>query len=84
MYRLFPDECALQIDGKRMKPKINHSDIVIISPSVPASKSHPTVVQLHDKIGLTCKIIRTTQKQTKLIPINQKYLIKIALSDNLT
>jgi phage repressor protein C with HTH and peptisase S24 domain len=72
MHRLFPDEFALQTDGESMEPKINHGDIVILSPSVPAPKGHPAVVQLHDKIGLTCKIIRTAQKQLRLIPINEK------------
>ena len=81
--RLFPDAFALQIDGDSMSPRINDGDVVVLSPSVPAAQGHIAVVRLPDQIGVTCKIIRTTQSEVHLIPINERYETKTVASENL-
>jgi len=73
IYELFPDAFALQIDGDSMSPRINDTDIVVLSPSVPAAQGHVAVARLQDQIGVTCKLIRTTESRVHLIPINEKY-----------
>ena len=49
---------AVRIDGASMAPEILHGDVVILSPSCPAEQGKPAVVQLADKIGVTCKLFR--------------------------
>jgi len=83
LYELFPDSFALQIDGDSMCPRINDGDIVIMSPSVPAAQGHIAVVQLAGQIGVTCKLIRTTEQKVHLIPINERYETKVVPKDNL-
>lgn len=75
--KLFPDSFALQIDGDSMSPRINDGDIVVLSPSIPAAQGHIAVARLVDQIGVTCKLIRTTQTGVHLIPINERYETKI-------
>ena len=77
IHKLFPDSFALQIDGDSMSPRINDGDIVILSPSVPAAQAHIAVARLANQIGVTCKLIRTTDDAVHLIPINEKYETKI-------
>jgi SOS-response transcriptional repressor LexA len=60
-----------------MSPRINDGDIVILSPSVPASQGQIGIVRLKNQIGVTCKLIRMTDKDIHLIPINEKYETKI-------
>ena len=83
IYKLFPDAFALQIDGDSMAPRINDADIVILSPSVPAAQGYVAVARLADQIGVTCKLIRTTQSQVHLIPINERYETKTMPKENL-
>ena len=83
IYELFPDAFALQTDGDSMSPRINDTDVVILSPSVPAAQGHVAVAKLSDQIGVTCKLIRTTESRVHLIPINEKYETKIVLNENL-
>jgi len=73
IYELFPDAFALQIDGDSMSPRINDTDIVVLSPSVPAAQGHIAVAKVQDQIGVTCKLIRTTESRVHLVPINEKY-----------
>lgn len=73
IYELFPDAFALQIDGDSMSPRINDTDIVVLSPSVPAAQGHVAVAKVQDQIGVTCKLIRTTESRIHLVPINEKY-----------
>lgn len=73
IYELFPDAFALQIDGDSMSPRINDTDIVVLSPSVPAAQGHVAVAKVQDQIGVTCKLIRTTESRVHLVPINEKY-----------
>ncbi len=68
---------ALQIDGDSMSPRINDGDYVILSAEFPAVQGRPAVVRLSNQIGATCKIIRTIDEQIHLIPINERYEIKI-------
>lgn len=75
--KLFPDSFALQIDGDSMSPRINDGNIVVLSPSIPAAQGHIAVARLVDQIGVTCKLIRTTQTGVHLIPINERYETKI-------
>jgi transcriptional regulator with XRE-family HTH domain len=77
IHRLFPDSFALQIDGDSMSPRINDGDIVIVSPSVPAAQGQIGIARLADQIGVTCKLIRTTDTEVHLIPINERYETKV-------
>jgi transcriptional regulator with XRE-family HTH domain len=83
IHKLFPDSFALQIDGDSMSPRINDGDIVILSPSVPAAQGQAAVVRVANQIGVTCKLIRTTQEQVHLIPINERYETKVVSKSEL-
>ena len=83
LYELFPDSFALQIDGDSMSPRINDGDYVILSPSVPAAQGQAAVVRLANQIGVTCKLIRTTESEAHLIPINEQYDTKIVTKKDL-
>ncbi|MBU1260705.1 MAG: LexA family transcriptional regulator [Planctomycetes bacterium] len=74
---LLPDCFALQIDGDSMAPRINDGDIVIVSPSIPASPALPAVVRIANAIGVTCKLMRIENETVHLVPINEKYDTKI-------
>ena len=77
IHKLFPDSFALRIDGDSMSPRINDGDIVILSPSVPAAQGQLAVARIARQIGVTCKLIRTTESGVHLIPINEKYETKV-------
>jgi transcriptional regulator with XRE-family HTH domain len=83
IYKLFPDSFALQIDGDSMSPRINDGDIVILSPSVPAAQGHIAIIRLANQIGVTCKLIRTTENAVHLIPINERYETKVVAKKDL-
>ncbi|MFQ6036697.1 MAG: S24 family peptidase [Sedimentisphaerales bacterium] len=83
IHKLFPDSFALQIDGDSMSPRINDGDIVILSPSVPAAQGQIAIARVANQIGVTCKLIRTTEKEVHLIPINEKYETKVMSKKNL-
>jgi len=74
---LFPDSFALQIDGDSMSPRINDGDVVIISLSVPAAQGHIAITRVANQIGVTCKLIRSTDTEVHLIPINERYETKV-------
>lgn len=80
--QLLSDCFALRVDGDSMAPRINDNDIVILSPSVPAEPGKPAVAKLKDQIGVTCKLLRATQDRVHLIPINEKYDIKIVQQED--
>jgi len=80
---VFPDSFALHVDGDSMSPRINDGDIIITSPSVPASDGQLAVAHITDQIGVTCKLIRTTPQGVHLIPINEKYDTKVVPRKNL-
>jgi len=77
IHKLFPDSFALQIDGDSMSPRINDGDIVILSPSVPAAQGQIAIARVANQIGVTCKLIRTTESEVHLIPINERYETKV-------
>jgi SOS-response transcriptional repressor LexA/DNA-binding XRE family transcriptional regulator len=77
IYELFSDSFALRIDGDSMSPRINDGDIVILSPSVAANQGQIGIIRLKNQIGVTCKLIRMTDKDIHLIPINEKYQTKV-------
>ncbi len=77
VHKLFPDSFALQIDGDSMSPRINDGDIVVVSPSVPATQGQIAIARVANQIGVTCKLIRTTDKEVHLIPINERYETKV-------
>jgi transcriptional regulator with XRE-family HTH domain len=77
IFTLFPDSFALQIDGDSMSPRINDGDIVILSPSVPAAQGQIGIARLANQIGVTCKLIRSTEADVHLIPINERYETKV-------
>ncbi len=83
IFKLFPDSFALQIDGDSMSPRINDSDIVILSPSVPAAQGQIGIAHVANQIGVTCKLIRTTGENVHLIPINEKYETKVVAKEDL-
>jgi phage repressor protein C with HTH and peptisase S24 domain/DNA-binding XRE family transcriptional regulator len=83
IYKMFPDSFALHIDGDSMSPRINDGDIVILSPSVPAAQGHIAVAHVAEQIGVTCKLIRTTEMQVHLIPINERYETKMVAKKDL-
>jgi len=69
----YPDAFALRIDGESMAPDIHHGDIVVLSPSVPASQGRAAVVQLARQIGVTCKLYRREQERIHLVPVNEQF-----------
>jgi len=77
LHKLFPDSFALQIDGDSMSPRINDGDIVILSPSVPAAQGHIAIARFANQIGVTYKLIRTSENKVHLIPINEKYETRV-------
>lgn len=77
IHKLFPDSFALQVDGDSMSPKINDGNIVIVSPSVTAAQGQIAVARLANQIGVTCKLMRTTEKGVHLIPINERYETRV-------
>jgi len=83
IFELFPDSFALQIDGDSMSPRINDGDIVILSPSVPAAQGHIAIARVANQIGVTCKLIRSTDKAVHLIPINERYETKVVAKKDL-
>ena len=83
IHKLFPDGFALQIDGDSMSPRINDGDIVVLSPSVPAAQGQIGIARIANQIGVTCKLIRTTESGIHLIPINEKYETKVVAKEDL-
>jgi SOS-response transcriptional repressor LexA/DNA-binding XRE family transcriptional regulator len=83
MVQSYPDCFALQIDGDSMSPRIGDGDMVIVSPSVPASQGQSAIISLAGAIGVTCKLIRTEDDRVHLVPINEKYATKIIKSKDL-
>jgi SOS-response transcriptional repressor LexA/DNA-binding XRE family transcriptional regulator len=79
----YPDCFALQVDGDSMSPRINDSDMVIVSPSVLASQGQPAIVNVAGAIGVTCKLLRTEADRVHLVPINETYEPKIIKSEDL-
>ena len=83
IYGLFPDSFALHIDSDSMSPRINDGDIVILSPSVPAAQGQIGIARVANQIGVTCKLIRTTETDVHLIPINERYETKAVAKEDL-
>lgn len=77
IYELFPDSFGLHIDGDSMSPRIDDGDVVVLSPSVPAVQGCMAVAKVANQIGVTCKLIRKTQENVHLIPINERYETKV-------
>ena len=77
IYKLFPDSFGLAVDGDSMSPRINDGDIVILSPSVLAAEGQIGIARVADQIGVTCKLIRSTEREVHLIPINERYETKV-------
>ena len=80
----FPDAFALRVDGDSMSPRVNDSDIIITSPSIPAQQGDIAVAKIADQIGVTCKLIRFSDKHVHLIPINERYETRIIDKNDLT
>jgi transcriptional regulator with XRE-family HTH domain len=83
IHKLFPDSFALQVDGDSMSPRINDGNIVILSPSVPAAQGQIGIARIANQIGVTCKLIRTTEQGVHLIPINERYETKVVAKKDL-
>ena len=83
IHKLFPDSFALHVDGDSMSPRINDGDIVILSPSVLAAQGQISIARIANQIGVTCKLIRTTQTDVHLIPINERYETKVVAKKDL-
>jgi transcriptional regulator with XRE-family HTH domain len=69
--RRYADAFAVRIDGASMSPEIEHGDLVILSPSVPAVDGQIAVVQLQRQIGVTCKLWLRAGLAIHLVPINE-------------
>ena len=75
---------ALRVKGSSMVDAlINDGDIVILSPSVPAAQGHIAIIRIANQIGVTCKLIRTTQTDVHLIPINERFETKVVAKKDL-
>ncbi len=83
IFELFPDSFALHIDGDSMSPRINDGDIVILSPSVLAAQGQIGIARVANQIGVTCKLIRSTEQAVHLIPINERYETKVVAKKDL-
>ena len=83
IHKLFPDSFALQVDGDSMSPRINDGNIVILTPSVPAAQGQIGIARIANQIGVTCKLIRTTEQGVHLIPINERYETKVVAKKDL-
>jgi SOS-response transcriptional repressor LexA len=83
IHKLFPDSFALQVDGDSMSPKINDGDIVVVSPSVAAVQGQISIARVVNQIGVTCKLVRITDKEIHLIPINERYETKVVNTKDL-
>jgi len=83
IHQLFNDSFALRVDGDSMSPRVNDGDIIILSPSVHAAQGQIGVVHVKNQIGVTCKLIRMTDENVHLIPINEKYETKIVNKSDL-
>jgi transcriptional regulator with XRE-family HTH domain len=84
IFEMFPDSFALHIDGDSMSPRINDGDIVILSPSVPVvAQGQIGIARLANQIGVTCKLIRSTEQDVHLIPINERYEAKVVAKKDL-
>ncbi len=83
IFELFPDSFALHIDGDSMSPRINDGNIVILSPSVPAGQGQIGIARIANQIGVTCKLIRSTEQAVHLIPINERYETKVVAKKDL-
>ena len=83
IFELFPDSFALRIDGDSMSPRINDGDIVILSPSVPAVQGQVGIARISNQIGVTCKLIRSTEEAVHLIPINERYETRVVTKKDL-
>ena len=83
IHKLFPDSFALHVDGDSMSPRINDGDVVILSPSVPAAQGQISIARIANQIGVTCKLIRTTQTDVHLIPINERFETKVVAKKDL-
>ncbi len=81
--RKFTDSFALAVDGDSMSPRINDSDIVILSRSAAAMDGHPAVVRLAGEPTTTCKIFKFVGEKVHLIPINEKFRTKIVDKENI-
>ena len=83
IFELFPDSFGLRIDGDSMSPRINDGDIVILSPSVPAAQGQIGIARVANQIGVTCKLIRSTEEAVHLVPINERYETKVVAKKDL-
>jgi len=68
-----PDAFAVRIDGESMAPDIRHGDVVVLSPTAPASQGRPCVVQLRGQIGVTCKLYRREGDTVHLVAVNEQF-----------
>jgi transcriptional regulator with XRE-family HTH domain len=78
----YGDAFAVRIDGESMSPEIRHGDIVVLSPSAPATEGRPAVVQLQRQIGVTCKLYRREGDSIHLVPVNDQFAPQSFPADN--
>jgi transcriptional regulator with XRE-family HTH domain len=83
IHKAYSDSFALRIDGDSMSPRINDGDIVMLSPSLPARQGQVCIARVAEQIGVTCKLIRTTETQVHLIPINERYQTRVIPKEEL-
>jgi len=76
------DAFAVRIDGDSMSPEIRHGDVVVLSPSEGAVEGRAAVVQLHNQIGVTCKLYRREGGRVHLVPVNERYTPAAVAADS--
>jgi transcriptional regulator with XRE-family HTH domain len=77
----YGDAFAVRIDGESMSPEIRHGDLVVLSPSVPATEGRSAVVQLRRQIGVTCKLYRQEAGAVHLVPVNEQFATQTFAAD---
>ena len=77
------DAFAARIDGQSMSPDIQHGDLVVLSPTAPATDGAAAVVQLKGQIGVTCKLFRRQGANIHLVPINEQFEPRTYRADQL-
>jgi SOS-response transcriptional repressor LexA len=56
---------------------------VVVSPSIPAQSGQAALARIKGQIGVTCKVLRRSEEQVHLVPINERYESKVVGEDEL-
>jgi len=62
---------AMRIDGNSMEPELRTGDLVIADTGQPAQSGQIALVEMTDRVGVTCKIIFRERNSVRLSPLNR-------------